>query len=46
VRPGVPPGLDAGQLSALLADVQRRLAATDVLAERVEGLELEVVEKR
>ena len=44
VRLGVPAGLDAGQLSALLADVQARLAASEVLAERVEGLELEVVE--
>ena len=45
VRLGVRAGLDAGQLSALLADVQARLAASEVLAERVEGLELEVVEK-
>jgi SseB protein N-terminal domain len=45
VRLGVRPGLDAGQLSALLADVQARLAASEVLAERVEGLEVEVVEK-
>jgi hypothetical protein len=46
VRLGVPAGRDAGQLSALLADVQARLAASDVLAERVEGLELDVREKR
>jgi hypothetical protein len=44
VRLGVRAGLDAGQLSALLADVEARLAASEVLAERVEGLELEVVE--
>jgi hypothetical protein len=46
LRLGVRAGLDAGQLSALLADIQVRLAASEVLAERVEGLELEVVEKR
>jgi hypothetical protein len=45
LRMGVPPGLDAGRLSGLLADVQGRLAASEVLAERVEGLELDVVEK-
>jgi hypothetical protein len=45
LRLGVPSGLDAGQLSGLLADVQARLAASEVLAERVEGLELEVVGK-
>jgi hypothetical protein len=45
LRLGVPAGLDAGQLSGLLADVQARLAASEVLAERVEGLELEVVGK-
>jgi SseB protein N-terminal domain len=45
LRLGVPAGLDAGQLSALLADVQARLAASEVLAERAEGLELEVAEK-
>jgi hypothetical protein len=45
LRLGVRAGLDAGQLSVLLADVQTRLAATEVLAERVEGLELEVVTK-
>jgi hypothetical protein len=45
LRLGVRGGLDAGQLSALLADVQLRLAASEVLAERVEGLELEVVER-
>jgi hypothetical protein len=30
----------------LLADIRARLAASEVLAERVQGLELEVVEKR
>jgi hypothetical protein len=45
LRLGLRAGLDAGQLSVLLADVHARLAASEVLAERVEGLELEVVEK-
>jgi hypothetical protein len=45
VRLGVRAGVDAGQLSALLAEVQLRLTASEVLAERVEGLELEVGEK-
>jgi hypothetical protein len=45
LRLGVPVGLDAGQLSALLADLQARLGASEMLAERVEGLELEVVGK-
>jgi hypothetical protein len=45
VRLGLPAGLDAGQLSALLDGVKARLAASELLAERVEGLELEVVEK-
>jgi hypothetical protein len=46
VRLGVRPGLDAEQLSALLGEVQTRLAASPVLAERVEGLELEVTTEK
>ena len=40
----VRPGLDAAGLSALLAAVQDRLAAVEVLAERVDGLTVRVVE--
>jgi SseB protein N-terminal domain len=45
VRLALPAGLDAGQLSALLEQAQARLGASEVLAERVEGLELEIAEK-
>jgi SseB protein N-terminal domain len=39
----VRPGLDAARLSALVEAVRERLAATDLLAERVESLDLRVV---
>lgn len=40
---GVRPGLDAGGLTALTDAVRERLAASAVLAERVEGLHIRVV---
>lgn len=43
LRLGVPAGLAAGELSVLVTQVQERLAASPALAERVDGLELDVV---